>query len=99
MVFPDPTEHGDRTVAGPLEGMTIVFTGALESMTREAARALVEQAGGSSPGSVSRSTQILVAGPGAGSKRAKAESLGVQVMDEMAFLRWLQERGISAPTS
>lgn len=97
MTFPEPANSGMAAGEGPLQGMTIVFTGALESMTREAAKTLVEQAGGSSPGSVSRSTQILVAGPGAGSKRTKAESLGVQVMDESTFLVWLEGQGITPP--
>jgi NAD-dependent DNA ligase len=63
---------------GPLEGMTIVFTGTLETMSRGAAKKLVEGAGARSPSSVSGETDLVVAGPGAGSKRAKAEELGVR---------------------
>lgn len=78
----------------PLTGISIVFTGALESMSRDAARELVEVQGGRSPGSVSAGTDLVVAGPGAGSKRAKAEALGVEVVDEDGFRVWLAARGI-----
>lgn len=95
MDFPQPPSPEEGADADqPLADKVIVFSGALESFTRDEARALVEKAGGTSPGSVSRNTHILVAGPGAGSKRTKAESLGVEVMDEATFLVWLQERGI-----
>ncbi|CAN5695176.1 hypothetical protein BH23GEM11_BH23GEM11_19250 [soil metagenome] len=82
---------------GPLEGMTIVFTGTLETMSRGAAKKLVEQAGARSPSSVSGETDLVVAGPGAGSKRAKAEALGVEVLDEAAFLALMSERGVALP--
>lgn len=79
---------------GPLEGLSIVFTGTLETMTRGAAKKLVEAAGATSPSAVSGSTDLVVAGPGAGSKRAKAEALGVEILDEAGFLAWLEERGL-----
>jgi DNA ligase (NAD+) len=80
---------------GPLEGKSIVFTGTLETMSRGAAKKLVEAAGARSPSSVSGETDLVVAGPGAGSKRVKAEELGVQVMDEAAFLAWLDAQGVA----
>ncbi len=83
-----------RGAGGPLEGMTIVFTGTLDTMTRGAAKKLVEGAGARSPSSVSGETDLVVAGPGAGSKRAKAEELGVEVVDEEGFLVFLGERGV-----
>lgn len=67
-------------------GQTIVFTGKLEKMTREEAEAFVLSQGGRPAGSVSKATTFVVAGPGAGSKLAKAQQLGVRVLDEDEFL-------------
>jgi len=78
----------------PLQGTTVVFTGALERFTREQAEALVTRLGGKAAGSVSRRTSLVVAGRDAGSKRSKAEALGIDVRDEDGFLRFLAELGI-----
>jgi DNA ligase (NAD+) len=80
------------TEDGPLAGKTVVVTGTLPTFSREDAEAAVRAAGGHPAGSVSAKTDYLVAGEKAGSKLAKAESLGVPVLDEEGFRRLL-ERG------
>ncbi|HET7685443.1 MAG TPA: NAD-dependent DNA ligase LigA [Candidatus Limnocylindria bacterium] len=70
---------------GPLSGKTLVVTGTLPGFSREEAEAAIRAAGGHPAGSVSRKTDYLVAGDRAGSKLAKAESLGVPVLDEAGF--------------
>lgn len=71
---------------GIFSGMTIVVTGTMESMTREEAEAKVIAQGGKAGSSVSKKTSFVVAGPGAGSKLAKAQELGVEVIDEQTFI-------------
>jgi DNA ligase (NAD+) len=74
---------------GPLAGKTVVVTGTIEGYSREEAEAAVRAAGGKPGGSVSRKTDYVVAGPGAGSKLAKAEELGVAILDADGFRRLL----------
>ncbi len=89
----DPEPEG--VDSGLLEGVTLVITGTLDAMSRDAAKEAVEDRGGKVTGSVSGRTSALVAGASPGSKLAKAESLGVPVLDEAAFLDLL-ERGAAA---
>ena len=78
-----------------LEGLTIVVSGAMPGYTREGAKEAILARGGKASGSVSKKTSLVIAGPGAGSKAAKAEALGVPVVDESYFERVL-ERGLAA---
>jgi DNA ligase (NAD+) len=81
-----PTSPRMEEAASPLEGKQIVFTGGLRSMTRGEAEELVTRLGGRAASSVSRRTDWVVAGPGAGSKLAKAKELGIPVLSEEEFL-------------
>ncbi|HXG27079.1 MAG TPA: NAD-dependent DNA ligase LigA [Candidatus Binatia bacterium] len=91
--LPAPRAAGEPSAAtGPLAGRTVVVTGTIEGFSREEAEAAIRAAGGKPAGSVSKKTDYVVAGPGAGSKLAKAEELGVPVLDADGFRRLL-ERG------
>jgi DNA ligase (NAD+) len=73
----------------PMRGLTLVVTGTLESMSRSEAETLIKSLGGKTSGSVSKKTAYLVAGSSAGSKLQKAQELGVPVLDEEAFARFV----------
>jgi len=79
-----------RPRSGKLAGTSFVFTGTLRSLSRESAQALVRQLGGTTPRSVTKSTDFLVVGSSPGSKLAKAKRIGVKCLDEAAFLEMVR---------
>ncbi|KAA6433101.1 NAD-dependent DNA ligase LigA [Agrococcus sediminis] len=90
---PGPGKAGER--GGVLAGLTVVATGTLEGYTREGAQEAIIAAGGKAASSVSKKTDFVAAGPGAGSKLAKAEDLGIRILDAAQF-RVLVEQGPDA---
>ncbi len=84
VVLPAETEQ-------PLAGKTYVLTGTLETMTRDEGKEKLQALGAKVSGSVSAKTHCVVAGPGAGSKLAKAESLNIDILDEQGFVAMLEE--------
>jgi DNA ligase (NAD+) len=79
-----------RVEGGPLDGKTLVLTGTLPSLSREQATKMIRRAGGKVTNSVSKKTDFLVAGDSPGSKMAKAQDAGVEIIDEDALQKLLQ---------
>ena len=84
--------RGGAAVEGPLAGKTVVVTGTIEGFSREEAEAAIRAAGGKPAGSVSKKTDYVAAGPGAGSKLAQAEALGIPILDAEGFRAVLEGR-------
>lgn len=80
----------EKAESSPLDGQTFVLTGTLEEMPRNEAKARLMALGAKVAGSVSGNTDCVVAGPGAGSKRTRAEELGIKIIDEAEFLALLE---------
>jgi DNA ligase (NAD+) len=93
LAVPDPAAAAAD--AGPLAGLSFVFTGTLNSLSREQAAALVVRASGRSVSSVSRATSYVVVGSDPGTKALQAEKLGVPRLSESGFLALLKEKGVS----
>ena len=87
-VAPEP--EAEVASKGPFSGKTVVLTGTMSGYTREEAKAEIERRGGRVSGSISRKTDLLVAGEDAGSKLKKARELGVRVVDEKGFRELLK---------
>ncbi|QOT72179.1 MULTISPECIES: NAD-dependent DNA ligase LigA [Sphingobium] len=88
-----PPDYLVETTASAVTGKTVVFTGKLETMSRDEAKAQAERLGAKAAGSVSARTDLVVAGPGAGSKLKQAAALGIDVIDEAAWAEIVKAAG------
>jgi DNA ligase (NAD+) len=89
----NPPPYVVETLASTVAGKTVVFTGKLETMSRDEAKAQAERLGARPAGTVSAKTDLVVAGPGAGSKLKQAAALGIDVIDEAAWAEIVRAAG------
>ena len=83
-------DEAKEEIPQTLAGKTVVVTGSLEGFTRDSAKAAILERGGKASGSVSKKTDVVVAGANAGSKETKARELGLPILDEAAFVQLLE---------
>ncbi|WP_098469252.1 NAD-dependent DNA ligase LigA [Serinibacter salmoneus] len=95
---PGPGAAAAAAAAGVLAGLTIVVTGAIDGYSRDGAKEAILQRGGKAAGSVSKKTDVVVLGPGAGSKEAKARDLGLPILDQAQFGDLLERGRAAIPT-
>ncbi|WP_370894884.1 NAD-dependent DNA ligase LigA [Janibacter sp. GXQ6167] len=89
-------DERDESITPTLEGLTVVVTGSLEGFTRDQAKEAILARGGKAAGSVSKKTDWVVVGPGAGSKETKARELGLKILDEAQFVELLETGAVAA---
>jgi len=87
--WPEPIIINAEEIDSPFAGKTVVLTGSLSQMSRDDAKARLVELGAKVAGSVSKKTDLVIAGEAAGSKLAKAQELGIEVIDETEMLRLL----------
>ena len=90
----DSTASPEVQLASPFLGKIVVITGSLEKLSRDRAKELAELAGAKTSGSVSKRTDLVVAGPGAGSKLTDAQKLGIEIIDESEYIKRLVSSGV-----
>lgn len=95
--LPQILEKGEQVISLPFADRTWVITGSLETMTRDRAREIIIELGGTVAGSVNKETNVLLWGPGAGSKKTLAESLGVRLRTEHQFIEIIRRHGVDMP--
>lgn len=95
--MPPILERGEQVMSLPFADQTWVITGSLETMTRDRAREIIMELGGTVAGSVDERTNVLLWGPGAGSKKERAEGFGIRLRTEHQFIEIIRRHGVDMP--